>query len=260
MLAIVAALEQELAPLRKRLGARAVEGEAGFRLYRGELSGRPLVLAQTGVGAARAEAAATSLVKRYELGAILSVGLAGALKEDLRAGDLLILSQVHLLEGEMGQDPPAMSDGLACDRRLVELAVGAAQRMGLAFQQGASLTVPALVGQPDLKRHIGSCLPVEAVEMESYWVGRVAVQHGIPFLALRAISDAVGERLPDLQGVVDEEGAVQAGRVLPLLLRRPLYAPTLLRLARDGRRAAQSLATLIEAFVSGYLANDWRGS
>ena len=96
--------------------------------------------------------------------------------------------------------------------------------------------------------------------MESYWVGRVAAQHGVPFLALRAISDAVGERLPDLQGVVDEEGVVRAGRALPLLLRRPLYAPTLLRLARGARRAAQNLATLIEAFVSGYLANDWRGS
>ena len=222
------------------------------------------------MGAARAEAAATSLVKRYELGAILSVGLAGALKEDLRAGDLLILSQVHLLEGEMGQDPPAMSEGLACDRRLVELAVGAAQRTGLAFRQSASLTVPRLVSQPELKRRIGNCLPppeadqplaeVEAVEMESYWVGRVAGQHGVPFLALRAISDAVGERLPDLQGVVDEEGAVQTGKVLLLLLRRPLYAPTLLRLARDGRRAAQNLAALIEAFVSSYLVNDWRGS
>ena len=255
MLAIVAVLEQELAPLRKRLGARVAESEAGFRLYRGELSGRPLVLVQTGMGAARAEAAATSLVKRYELGAVLSVGLAGALKEDLRVGDLLIASQVNLLEGEMGQDPPAMSDGLACDPRLVELAVGAAQRTGLAFRQSASLTVPGLVSQPDLKRRIGRCLPVEAVEMESYWVGRVAVQHGIPFLALRAISDAVDERLPDLQGVVDEEGAVQTGRALSVLLRRPLYAPTLLRLARGARRAAQNLATLIEAFV-----NDWRGS
>jgi adenosylhomocysteine nucleosidase len=148
-----------------------------------------------------------------------------------------------------------MSDGLACDRRLVELAAGAAQRAGLAYRQSASLTVPGLVGQPDLKRRIGSCLPVEAVEMESYWVGRVAEQHGIPFLALRAISDAVGERLPDLPGVVDDEGAVQAGRALPLLLRRPLYAPTLLRLARGARRAAQNLAALVEAFV-----NDWRAS
>jgi len=259
LLAIVAALEQELAPLRKRLGARVVEGEAGFRLYRGELSSRPLVLAQTGMGAARAEAAATSLVKRYELGAILSIGFAGGVVYGLRAGDLVIAPRVHLLQSDLGRDPPVMTDALACDRWLVELAVAAAQQAGLVFQRSASLTVPGLM-EPDLKRHIGTCLPVGVVEMESYWVGRVAEQHGIPFLVLRAISDGVGERLPGLQDVVDEEGVAQALRVVPLLLRRPLDAPRFLRLARDARRAAQNLGALIEAFMSGYFSKDWRES
>jgi len=259
LLAIVAALEQELAPLRKRLGARVAEGDAGSRLYRGELSGGPLVLVRTGMGAARAEAAVTSLVKRYDLEAIVSIGFAGGVVDGLRTGDLVIAPQVHLLQSDMGQDPPVMSDGLACDPRLVELAVAAAQQAGLAFQRGASLTVPGL-GQPDLKRRIGSYLPVGMVEMESYWVGRVAEQHGIPFLLLRAISDAVDERLPDVQHIVDEEGVARARRVLPVLLRRPLDVLRFVRLVGGARRAARNLATLIEAFVTSYVSNDWRGS
>ena len=257
MLAVIAALEQELAPLRKRLGARNAGSETGLRLCQAELPGTPLLLAQTGMGPTRSREVAATLVERYHPKAILSIGLAGALREDLRAGDLVIASLVHDVREEREGEPLAISDGLACDPRLVELAVAAARQRGLDFHVGSSLSVRQMVDNPQMKRRLGCDLPVAIVEMESYWVGCVASQHGIPFLAMRAISDEAGERLPEFQGVVDAEGVVRALPALSLLLRRPLYARTFLRLARNARRAAQNLATLVEAFARSFPPEHW---
>lgn len=252
MLAIVAAVEEELAPLRKRLGACAAEGEAGLRLYQGGLCGGTLLLARTGIGPARAKAAIASLVKQYDPGAILSIGFAGALKENLRRGDLLIASEVHTLRQEPEGEPPVTCAGLPCDPGLVDVAVAAARKQGLAFHVGSSLTVPEVVHDPRMKKRLGRRWPVAVVEMESYWIGRVAAQRGIPFLAVRAVSDTVSDRLPDLRGVIDGEGNVPTLRALGRLARYPQQAWGVLRLAASARPASRNLAMFVEAFLASF--------
>jgi adenosylhomocysteine nucleosidase len=260
LLAIVAALEAELAPLRKGLGAQVSGSGTKFRSHQAELCGGALLLAQTGIGAALTRAAVDSLLEHDELGAVLSIGFAGALRRDLRAGDLLIASQVHSVREGTEGEPLVMSDSLSCDGRLVDMAVAATQKEGLTFQVGASLTVPHIVSEPRMKSQIARRWPAAVVEMESYWVGRAAAQRGIPFLAVRAVSDALDDSLPDLRGMVDDEGVAHILRALPRLLRQPLTAPKLLRLAYNGHRAAQNLASSVEAFARSHLSNNWRES
>ena len=42
----------------------------------------------------------------------------------------------------------------------------------------------------------------DIVEMESYWVGRVAAASGLPFLAVRAVSDGADATVPDIPGLM----------------------------------------------------------
>jgi hypothetical protein len=95
--------------------------------------------------------------------------------------------------------------------------------------------------------------------MESYWIGRVAAGQGIPFLAVRAVSDALGDALPDLGGVVDPNGSVHTSRALAALLRHPAQARPILSLAAAARLASRNLATFVEAFVTA-LPSDHGGN
>lgn len=249
MIAIVAALDIELSALKRRARVRRCPSPLWPLIGKGTLAGRQVLLARTGMGSARAQEATAVLIQRHNPEAILSIGFAGSLVGELRATYLVIARQVYALEDPLHEGPLAVSNGLACDPALVELAVAAARQGRLAFREGASLTVPLVVSQPEVKERIGDSLPVEMVEMESYWVGRVAADRGIPFLVARAVLDEVGDRLPDLANVIDETGAIARGRALRQLLWRPEAAPGLIRLAASARRASQRLAVFAEAFL-----------
>jgi adenosylhomocysteine nucleosidase len=255
MIAIVAALDAELSALERRARVRRYSSPPWPPIGEGTLAGRPVLLARTGMGPARAREATAVLIQRHSPQAILSIGFAGSLVGELRAAHLVIARRVHVLEKPLHDGPLAASDGLACDPALVELAVAAARGRRLAFREGASLTVPQVISQPEVKGRIGDSLPFEMVEMESYWVGRVATDQGIPFLVARAVLDEVGDRLPDLPNVIDETGAVAGGRALRQLLSRPRETPALIRLAASARRASHRLGVFTEAFVDALAAS-----
>lgn len=259
MIAIVAALKAELSALERRARARARRrpSPAWPPMSEGTLAGEQVLLVRTGMGPARAQEATAVLIERHKPEAILSIGLAGSVVSEVRVAHLVIASQVYALEGSLREEPVAASNGLACDAALVELAVAAARQRGLAFREGASLTVPEVVGQPEVRRRIGESLSVDIVEMESYWVGRVAADQGIPFLIARTIVDKVDDRLPNLPNVIDETGAVVRGRALRQVLSRPQEAPALIHLAASARRASQTLAAFVEAFVDAFAASHW---
>ena len=249
MIAIVAALDAELSALERRARVRRYPSPPWPLMGEGTLAGRQVLLARTGMGSARAQKATAVLIQRHNPEAILSIGFAGSLVSELRAAHLVIARQVYALDDSLHEGPLTVSNGLACDPALVELAVAAARQRRLAFRERASLTVPQLVSQPEVKERIGDSVPVEMVEMESYWVGRVAADQGIPFLVARAVLDEVGDHLPDLANVIDETGAIARGRALRQFLSRPREAAGLIRLAASARRASQRLAVFAEAFV-----------
>jgi adenosylhomocysteine nucleosidase len=260
MIAIVAALNTELSALERKAGARQRSSRPWPPVGEGTLAGRRVLIARTGMGSARAQEATAVLIQHHNPETILSIGFAGSLVDGLRAGHLVIARHVCALHEPLPKEPLAASNGLACDPALVELAVAAARQRRLAFSEGASLTVSQLIGQPEIKRRIGDSLPVEMVEMESYWVGRVAADQGIPFLVARVILDELGDRLPDLPNTVDETGAVDRGQALRQLLSRPREVPALTRLAISARRASQRLAVFAEAYVDVLAASHYPGS
>jgi adenosylhomocysteine nucleosidase len=260
MIAIIAALDTELSALERRARVRRYPSRPSPPICEGTLAGRQVLLARTGMGSARAQEATAVLIEHHNPEAILSIGFAGSLVDGLQAGHLVIARQVCALHEHLHEGPLTASNGLACDPALVELAVATARRRRLAFREGVSLTVPHVIGQPEVKRRIGDSLPVEMVEMESYWVGRVAADQGIPFLVARAILDELDDRLPDLPNMVDETGAVARGRALRQLLSRPREAPALIRLAVSARRASERLAVFAEAYVDALAASHYPGS
>ena len=83
-----------------------------------------------------------------------------------------------------------------------------------------------------------------AVDMESHIAARAAAALGLPFAALRVVSDGWRDVLPAAaSSAIGPDGEVRTGAVLRSVVRNPSQIPDLIRTARNSSRA---FATLVD--------------
>jgi len=97
MMIVVAALDTELAGIRRHLKLADSFHVGEIRMEHGQLGGQTCVLVQSGMGRQRAEQALRAALARYQPVAVLSLGFCGALAATLRVGDLVVCSPVGAL-------------------------------------------------------------------------------------------------------------------------------------------------------------------
>lgn len=254
MITAVAALEGELVGIRRQMRVDTSFTEDGALFEQGQVAGRDCLLVQTGMGRQRAERALEAVLQRYTPSAILSLGFCGALASRLRAGDVIVCSQLMALLTMPSPLRPAPSVGsLSCDKRLVAQAlhVGLPLKWGinrwpaLSWKArpvgGGCLTVPSVATHRQVKEWLSWNFTGAVVDMESYWLGLIAREANIPFLAVRAVSDPLNESLPTLDGLVDVFGRPKKGAVGRYLVEHPLACIGLTRLGIHARRAQKNL-------------------
>ncbi|MFA5988947.1 MAG: phosphorylase [Sphingomonas sp.] len=187
---------------------------------------RPGIVPLAGGGvAARLEAALeTYIAQNPATNALFSSGIAGALDPALAVGDVII------------DAPPALADQL--------LAHLPGARTGKIV--GRSRITATMVEKSLLRSATGAA----AVDMESHIAARVAARHGLPFAAIRTISDTAQDSLPPAALVgMKANGGVALGRVLASLARRPAQLPALLRTGRSAEAAFGALGRVYDALV-----------
>jgi hypothetical protein len=87
--------------------------------------------------------------------------------------------------------------------------------------------------------------------METAAAARVCEARGIPWAAVRAISDTADEALPlDFNRLRDPDGGLATSRVALAALARPASIPGLLRLGRHTGLASQALAEYLAGWLS----------
>jgi hopanoid-associated phosphorylase len=185
-----------------------------------------------GMGEKAARDAAEGL-RKSGADALMSFGFAGALDSSLRPGHLILPEFVHA--GHSLQVDLSWRDSLRrClpDHLNVTGGVLAASRK----------MVTSAIAKRELAGTTGAC----AVDMESGAVAEAAAHAGLPFLAIRAISDPVDFSPPQvLLDAVRPDGSTDLTRLLPLLMRRSLAVGTLIRLAMGSRAACATLSAVV---------------
>lgn len=244
MIAVVGALKDEIAGLRDKLAVRSWHPVGSCHIWEGQIEGAPVVVARVGPGRERVEFAASYLMERYPLSGILSWGFGGGLVTEVRSGQVVICSRAILSE-----DGPADGQLLNADAELFQRAMQVARDIRVSARDGVALTVPRIISEPEEKAELGRRYAASVAEMEAYWVGQVAAAHGIPFLAVRAISDELKDWMPDVHRFVNAAGAVQAKRAMQYLAANPDKSPALMRLGMNVRRASNNLTKFGIAFL-----------
>ena len=162
---------------------------------------------------------------------LLSFGVAGGLDPALDAGALVVATNVI---GPNGRRYGATSD------RTDRLAARLGNNPGVHLGTIAGRDRP--VAEPPMKAKLHAETGALAVDMESHEVAAAAIAAGLPFLAIRAVSDRADSRLPEwLSGTVRTDGSVRLLAVVGRLGLRPWEAWTLIGVGRANARAKTAL-------------------
>lgn len=221
----IAALRREIAAVVKGEGWHADHSKhaRGIHIYVHD----DAIIACAGMGAARASLAIEAALALGPASELVSVGWAGACNERFHVGDVIHPS--ILIDARTGERfflaDPSTTDA-------AEVVVTVAAPAGTVAKQRLSISYSA-----------------SAVDMEAAAVARIAQAHGLPFSAIKAISDEADFELPDLQQFSTEDGQFQESEFALYVAFRPWLWKFVLTMAKGSRLAAERLRTEIEAHI-----------
>ena len=195
--AIIGAMEQEITLLQSRIAQPQHEKIAHVAITRGTLAGKPILLAQSGIGKVNAAITTTILLEKYQAACVINTGSAGGLQGGMKQGDVVVGIQTAHHDADatafdyvIGQLPqmPARYDS---DATLVEHAARAAVAFdGAAIHRGLIVSGDQFINHPDKIARIRAHFPdALAVEMEAAAIAQTCYQFARPCVIIRALSD-----------------------------------------------------------------------
>lgn len=195
-LAIMGAMREEIEPLLQLFGEYKSTDYAGNRYYETTFAGHEIVLAYSKIGKVNAAVTATVMLEKFKAQKLLFSGVAGAICDTLRIGDLITATRLvqHDVDITAFGHPhgfiPESGDFVDADSSLIEIASRVASQMGLELRRGVIATGDQFIADETKKRWIQSTFKADALEMEGASVAAVCSLFNVPFFVLRAISDA----------------------------------------------------------------------
>ncbi|MGI8383260.1 5'-methylthioadenosine/S-adenosylhomocysteine nucleosidase [Robertmurraya sp. P23] len=200
-IAIIGAMEEEVALLREKISNQEQETIAGCEFTTGSMDGAQVILLRSGIGKVNAAMSTTILLDRFKPDYVINTGSAGGFHPDLNVGDVVISSEVRhhdvdvtAFGYEYGQ-VPQLPAAFEADSGLVEIAEAAAKEIGsVQVVKGLIATGDSFMNDPKRVDAIrDKFLNLQAVEMEAASIAQVSYQFGIPFVIIRSLSDIAGK-------------------------------------------------------------------
>jgi len=250
-LGILAPLRREASSILKELGPYKRLCLEGFEFSIACPKGQKTLLVRTGMGRVNSLQAALVAISRFPLEAIICAGFALSLNPNIKVGDLIAAEGVTLFDLEApGEEKILSMPYYKCDPYLMQLASKAMDLVGQSCFRGPILTVGKMVTDAEEKKSLTSLHPFLGLDMESATVAQVAADAGIPFLAIRAISDGIDEDIGlDLARCLSPSGSFPTFRGFRYLFAHPHALYRLNRLRVQSAIASRSLRLFFRYFL-----------
>lgn len=195
-----------------------------------------LLVANSGAGPINARAAAESLVAQGAT-KLVSWGCAAALSSPFKPGDLILANKLMDAEGS-GDANFCVSTAWHSytKNRLAEF---------VAVHSGLLAESANIVSSSKDKKQLHSNTGAIALDMETIAIAKVAKQHNLPFLAIRAIADPVNMDLPHaINHSLNVLGDIVLGKLLLFLFLHPAELPGLIKLGFHFNAAKKTLKSV----------------
>jgi adenosylhomocysteine nucleosidase len=162
---------------------------------------------------------------------VISFGVAGGLDPALKSGDVVVATEV--LAGDT-----RWLAGSALNEEMIASVALRRRRVVRGGLAGVEKIVVARDGKAALRSETGAA----AVDMESHVAAAYAAEAGLPFAALRVISDPASRALPALvMSAIKPNGDIDLRKVLRGIARNPTTLRALVSTGIDFNRALRSL-------------------
>jgi adenosylhomocysteine nucleosidase len=200
-IAIIGAMEEEVALLRENITNPQTETIAGCEYTSGTMKGKEVILLRSGIGKVNAAMSTAVLLQHFKPDAIINTGSAGGFDPSLNVGDVVISTEVRhhdvdvtAFGYEYGQ-VPQLPAAFTADEKLKKAAVESVRELGDAqVVSGLIATGDSFMNDPARVEAIRDKFTgLQAVEMEAAAIAQVAHQFGVPFVIIRSLSDIAGK-------------------------------------------------------------------
>jgi hopanoid-associated phosphorylase len=162
---------------------------------------------------------------------VISFGVAGGLDPTLKSGDVVVATEV------MAGDARWLA-GLTLNEDLIA-SVGLGRRR---IVRGRLAGAEEVVVARHLKAALHSETGAAAVDMESHIAADYAAKAGLPFAALRVVSDPAHRALPSLaMAAIKPNGDIDLRKIMRGVVRNPMTLRDLVSTGIDFSRALRSL-------------------
>jgi adenosylhomocysteine nucleosidase len=245
MIAILVAVRQELRPILHVADANHVVRQEHLDFHEGTLGGQSVALLALGIGKECARIAAEMTLRCYRPDLVISSGFGGGLQPNVRAGDIVVGTEILELRKDQGDRITWTTTHKAVRSPRFRWD----ESSGVHVHYGKILTTDEMVLRASNKARIGQATGALTVDMETSAVAAVCAARKTDFLAVRGITDLVDEDLPAEFNDFFVLGQLRANRVFSSCARDPRVLTDLARLGYRAKHSGAKLARFLEAIV-----------
>lgn len=205
-------MDREVNLLIKNIEDLKTTQKASMTFYSGFLSGSEIVVVKSGVGKVNAAACTQALIDTFKPTAILCIGVAGALREELSINDTVVSKDViqHDVDSscfgyEVGEISNMGIKSFKGSTKLINIAKKVHKKK---FNKekifvGTILSGDQFICNKEKVTYLRKTFGGYCVEMEGAAIGHVCYLNDVPFLVIRSISDkADGTAVDDYETFV----------------------------------------------------------
>lgn len=194
---IVGAMAQEVEILVSLMTDKTTTQVASCTIFEGKINGKSVALLQSGIGKVAAAVGTTALLQLAKPDVVINTGSAGGVSQGLSVGDIVISTETCYHDADVtafgyakGQ-LPACPPTFISDEKLTALAEKIASQQGHNVKRGLICSGDSFIAGGERLAQIKADFPnVTAVEMEAAAIAQVCHSFNVPFVVVRAISDA----------------------------------------------------------------------
>lgn len=226
MTGIIAAMPCEAERLMERMTEKKEPRVfCGVTFYEGRIGREEVALAVCGVGKVFAASCAAAMIAAYRPDRIINTGVAGGLSPSLRCLDTVVASRLvqHDMDTSPLGDPVGLISGInkiyfETDGTLSRALADAIRGAGGHAVSGTVATGDRFIASPEEKTRLRALFSADAAEMEGGAIAQVCCVNGIPFAAIRTISDGGdGDAPADFGAFCERAAEISAAAVAAVL-------------------------------------------
>lgn len=198
LIGIIAAMQEEMQELKLRMADIIEEKHKDITFYKGSISNKKCILVKCGVGKVNAARVTQLLIDKYNVSQIINIGSAGAIKDNINYGDIIIGKELVQHDFDItafGHEKGYITDigkTFYSDENLIKKAYDLMKNIfdkKYDVHIGNIASGDIFITNMETAKSLLEDFNSDCVEMEGAAIAQVCYLENIPFICIRSISD-----------------------------------------------------------------------